>query len=150
MESNVVSTTENEPQNANVMGFIGRELFDHKTSKLNRECIVVKTADYRSEDGAHHKYTIEVFPFNAEPGAEPVHTVQLEFQNGPLAEVGANGITEQALIAIVLDRFRSFNSGPYGCRENSIMITKLEEALLWGQKRANDRAMRNVEGVRAK
>ena len=34
----------------------------------------------------------------------------------------------------------------FPCRENSIVITKLEEALLWLGKRKADREKRGVEG----
>ena len=34
----------------------------------------------------------------------------------------------------------------FPCRENAITITKLEEALMWQQKRTEDRIERNVEG----
>jgi hypothetical protein len=135
--------------NVNTEGFIGRELFDHKNNKFNRECVEVKTADLRASDGAHHKYKISVYPdLTTGQDGTAVEEVVLNFQNGGLAEVGANGITDQALLAIVLDRLRSFNDGPFRCRENSVMITKIEEALMWGEKRANDRARRGVEGER--
>lgn len=114
---------------------------------------MVKTDDYRESDNAHHKYVIEVFSnsiTNPPDGGliNVVERCEINFQNGGLKEVGPNGITDQALIAVVLDRLRSFNDGPYRCRENSMMITKLEEALMWGEKRGNDRARRNVEGER--
>lgn len=140
-----------ETENTGVDG-VPRTLFDHKNNKFNRECIEVKAGDERGLDNAHHKYVIEVYG-DPSGGVQPqwakLHSVELQFQNGGLKEVGPNGITDQALLAIVLDRLRSFNDGPYRCRENSVMITKLEEALMWGEKRANDRARRNVEGERA-
>jgi hypothetical protein len=140
-----------ENAKTNTEGFIGRELFDHKNNKFNRECIRVKTADYRAEDGAHHAYDIEVWddPSGGVRNQDQIiHSVRLQFQNGGLKEVGPNGITDQALLTIVLDRLRSFNDGPFRCRENSVMITKIEEALMWGEKRANDRSRRGVEGER--
>lgn len=134
----------------NTTGFVGRELYDHKNNKFNRECVEVKTADERANDNAHHKYTISVWQ-HAQSDAETSvlkEAVTLNFQNGGLREVGPNGITDQALLAIVLDRLRSFNDGQYRCRENSIAVTKIEEALLWMKKRSNDRARRGVEGRR--
>lgn len=128
----------------NTEGFVGRELDDHKTSKLNRENIVVKTADFRAVDNAHHKYTVEC----KDADGATVECCEINFQNGGLKDVGPNGITEQALMAIILDRYRSFNAGPYSCRENAMVITKLEEVLMWSEKRANDRAKRGVEGER--
>jgi len=132
-----------------VVGFIDRPLFDHRNNKFNREHVEVVTADLRASDGAHHRYTVRVFknPIGVD-GNEVVAQCDISFQNGGLKEVGPNGITDQALIAIVLDRIRSFNEGPYRCRENSMIVTKLEEALMWGEKRGNDRARRNVEGER--
>lgn len=128
----------------------GIGLTDHCVTRLNRECVDVYATDEPAEDGAHHNYRIEVRQFEQPKNADPLLTVDLPFQNGGLAEVGANGITEQALLAIVLDRMRSFNAGPYGCRENSIAITKIEEALMWTQRRADGRAQRGVEGQRVK
>ena len=135
--------TENQIIEAAQKGFIGRKLYDHKNNKFNRECVEVVTTDLRASDNAHHKYAIAVFD-----GDMQVEQCVLNFQNGGLKEVGANGITDQSLLAIVLDRLRSFNGGQFGCRENSIAITKIEEALLWMEKRSNDRARRNVEGER--
>jgi hypothetical protein len=133
----------------NRAGFVGRELYDHKVNRFNRECVYVSTADERASDNAHHKYDIAVYPLDAAPEAKPVAFLEIPFQNGGLKEVGANGITDQALLAIVIDRMRSFNDGQFRCRENSIIVTKLEEALLWMEKRGNDRARRGVEGERA-
>lgn len=140
----------------NAEGFIGRELFDHKNNKFNREHIIVKTADCRATDNAHHAYEIMVMSSSLEGNPSPsaenydnaVEVCKLNFQNGGLKEVGPNGITDQALLAIVLDRLRSFNDGQFRCRENSVAITKIEEALMWMEKRGNDRARRNVEGER--
>jgi hypothetical protein len=36
---------------------------------------------------------------------------QALFQNGPIAEVGVNGVTHEVLLAIVADRLRSFQKG---------------------------------------
>jgi hypothetical protein len=40
-----------------------------------------------------------------------------------------------------VDPYRKFR-----CRENSLAITKLEEALMWLEKRTADREARKVEG----
>lgn len=141
-----------EENKTNTEGFESRNLFDHKNNKFNRECITVSTSDQRATDNAHHKYQIVVHPMDKDSGTvvdgKPVEVCNLRFQNGGLKEVGANGITDQALLAIVIDRVRSFNDGQFRCRENSVVITKLEEALMWMEKRSNDRARRNVEGER--
>lgn len=40
----------------------------------------------------------------------------------------------------------SYLNTKFPCRENSITITKLEEALMWQNKRTENRIKRNVEG----
>ncbi|KVR99176.1 hypothetical protein WK29_30460 [Burkholderia vietnamiensis] len=69
------------------------------------------------------------------------------FQNGPIAEAGVNGITQEVLLAIVADRLRSFQAGPYACRENALALTKIEEAQHWLQQRTIARMRRGVEGT---
>lgn len=71
---------------------------------------------------------------------------RLHFQHGPIKEVGVNGITNEALLAIVIDRLNGAQEGPFKCRENALAITKLEEASLWLAKRTLDRMARGVEG----
>jgi hypothetical protein len=68
------------------------------------------------------------------------------FQTGPIQENGVNGVQNEDLLAIVIHRLRGFQSGTFACRENAIALTKIEEALLWCDKRTNDRKARNVEG----
>lgn len=75
----------------------------------------------------------------------PVGLQRLQFQNGPIKEVGINGIQNEHLIAILIDRLKFLNN-KFPCRENSIAITKLEESLMWLEKRTQDRIQRNVEG----
>ena len=51
------------------------------------------------------------------------------------------------MIAVVIDRLRTFNNGPLRSRENSLAITKLEEAMLWLCYRSYKRVARGVEGT---
>lgn len=88
--------------------------------------------------GAQHYYLIT--PPNGTPHG-------LNFQNGPVGEVGINGITEESLLVIVLDRLRDFNKGDYKCRENALAITNLEQGLMWLHKRTRNRMERGVEGT---
>ena len=38
---------------------------------------------------------------------------EIRFQNGPIAEAGVNGLTHEALLAVLEDRLVGFQSGPY-------------------------------------
>ena len=78
--------------------------------------------------------------------AKPCYAT-INFQAGPIKENGVNGCHNEDLIAIVIDRLQCLNQGDFACRENSIAITKLEEALMWLRKRTNDRVKRGVEGT---
>lgn len=66
-------------------------------------------------------------------------------QRGPIKEVGVNGCQIDDLITFALGTIQTFNK-KFPCRENSLAITKLEEALHWLEARKRDREQRNVEG----
>lgn len=72
-------------------------------------------------------------------------TTSLEFQNGPIKEAGVNGITNEALLAVLIHRTNVLNTR-FPCRENAIALTKMQEALMWFEKRTADRMARGVEG----
>ena len=71
----------------------------------------------------------------------------IDFQCGPIKERGVNGVCNEDLINMCLVRLKAFQNSEFKCRENSIAITKLEEALLWLRKRTSDRELRNVEST---
>lgn len=121
-----------------------RKITDHKVNGLN-EALEIH-ADERGSGNASHHYTIFI-PDSVElkPGVT-VH-VDLSFQNGPIGEVGFNGISNEALLAVLIDRMRGFQAGPYASRENALALTAMEEALMWLQKRTRDRMARGVEGT---
>lgn len=72
---------------------------------------------------------------------------EVRFQHGARDEAGSlPGMTDDALLAILLDRYRGFQSGRFACRENALVITKLEEAHHWMQTRARARRRQGVLG----
>lgn len=75
---------------------------------------------------------------------------KVSFQKGPVKENGINGCHSEDLISIVIDELQSFQNGEFSCRENAIAITKLEEALMWLNKRTADRKARGVKGLNIK
>lgn len=75
---------------------------------------------------------------------------KVDFQEGPILEAGINGVMNEDLITMVICRLESFNNSDFRCRENSMAITKLEEALLWLRKRTMGREQRGVEGTHIK
>lgn len=75
------------------------------------------------------------------------HMVKIHFQDGPIKENDVNGCQNEDLIAIIIDRLEGFQNTEFKCRENAIAITKLEEALMWLEKRTANRIARGVEGT---
>jgi len=112
----------------------------HKINPLN-DTLDIVVSDAPGHGGANHVYEIH---HTATVGLPPLSVVS--FQNGPIAEHGVNGVTQEILLAVVIDRLRSFQSGPFSSRENAIALTKCEEALHWLQQRTIDRMRRGVEG----
>jgi len=68
----------------------------------------------------------------------PVETIH--FQEGPFRQ-GTNGVTSEALVAVVLDRLRHFQQTEAECGENAEAIRKLEEALMWMRLRIERRVV---------
>lgn len=131
-----------------------RELTDHIVSGDQAVQLKVSAVDEPGADGANHKYDIEGFDTTSNKSLyladDPTSVLQILFQNGPIKENRVNGITGEALIAIEIDRLRSFQKGPYSCRENAIALTHFEEGLMWLQRRTTERIKRGVEGTHAK
>lgn len=109
-------------------------------------------------DSVNHQLNVEVMDDPGQGGACHWYEIndgrgcmaKLLFQNGPIKEVGVNGITHEAMLAILIDRLRSFQAGQYSTRANAITLTHLEEALMWLQQRTRDRIKRGVEGTHTK
>lgn len=99
--------------------------------------------DKEKGGGANHQYDIGIA---TEGGSKWDVHCQVHFQHGPVKDCGVNGITNEALMAIVIDRLRSFQRGPFACRENALALTNLEQSMMWLHKRTLDRVRRGVEG----
>lgn len=118
-----------------------RVLTDHHDGHGLNESIRL-TTDETDQGGAAHYYEAWI-------GNKRVAAIQ--FQKGPRnVEGSVSGMTEAAVLTILIDRLRGFQAGPYSCRENAIQLTKLEETLHWTKVRADERAKRGVLGHNAK
>lgn len=133
-----------------------RELHDHKVNPAN-DLLKIEVQDEAGPGGASHLYHITGFdsatnpsdPWTERHGQSAKHSTIL-FQNGAIGEVGVNGLTHEAVLAIIVDRLRAFQAGPYACRENALALTKIEEAQHWLAARTQARMVRGVEGTMAK
>ncbi|ORE91015.1 hypothetical protein [Aurantimonas sp. 22II-16-19i] len=99
----------------------------HPVSKM----IDVATAGRKGASHAHAAYKVTL-----PDGTEII----LSFQTGQRGAGEANGLTNEILLAIVADRLRAFQGGPYACMENDHILMHVEEALNFSMVRANARA----------
>jgi hypothetical protein len=93
-----------------------------------------------------HLYELSNFE-NKDKAGQTIQFIQKEPKEEGSTELltVSDGTTNEELLEVLIDRI-SFLNSKFPCRENAIAITKLDEALLWLNKRTNDRIKRNVEG----
>ena len=119
-----------------------RQIEDHKVNPAN-DVLTITVRDAPGSGGANHEYHIGDFHSDKDGKVD----IALLFQNGPIPEAGVNGVTHEVLLAIVADRLRGFQSGPYACKANACALTHIEEAMHWLQQRTIERMRRGVEGT---
>lgn len=115
-----------------------RVIEDHKVNPAN-DTLTIRVIDEPGAGGANHQYLVT--------GPNGIPDVHISFQNGPILENGVNGLTQEVLLAIVADRLRSFQAGPFSCKSNACALTHIEEAQHWLQQRTIERMRRGVEGT---
>ena len=111
--------------------------------------------DVPGPGGAHHLYQVckhntgriseEDGTFRTRP-ENMVLTVQMQY-GGRNAAGSISGAVDADLLEIVRDRLGDFQAGPYSCRENACALTHIEEALMWLNRRVEDRITRGVLGT---
>jgi len=90
---------------------------------------------------------------NDNPDGGYVHGVglRIDWQKGPLGRgedrLEPNGAFVETVLAAALQRIEFYNAGKFRCRENSLAITHIEEAMHWLNHRTADREARQVEGT---
>lgn len=122
-----------------------RQLTAHKVNGLN-ELLKVYTLDEPGPGGAHHEYSI-AWEADVPPLGQYIDDVFIHFQRGPVNEVGVNGVSIEALLAIVADRLNCFQAGEYACEENAIALEHVSMAMNVLHQRTLKRIARGVEGT---
>lgn len=82
--------------------------------------------------------------YNVGPTADGYQLVQ--FQQGPVPANGVNGVTNETLLAILIDRTAKLNE-QFHCHENDVAIEHMRAALRSLEDRTAKRQQRGVEGV---
>jgi len=77
--------------------------------------------------------------------------IDIRWQDGPLGRgedrKEPNGAFVEGVVQAAIGRLQHYQTSKFSCRENAIALTHLETALLWLQKRTDDREERGVEGT---
>ena len=129
-----------------------RTLTDHMVEgdSANHQ-LSIEVLDEPGAGGACHRYRIAGFDTESNASEDSGYlggaksTIVL-FQNGPIKEFGVNGITQEALLAIIIDRLRCFQNGPFSCDANEEALYCCKRALYHLQGRTRERIARGVEG----
>jgi hypothetical protein len=101
--------------------------------------------DKFNESGAYKWFEADIRPHHFVYVRHDVNSLSFTLQNGPIREKGVNGCQVDTVIEAAKVMLEGLNR-QYPCRENSLAITKLEEALHWLEHRRKDRSVRGVEG----
>lgn len=95
--------------------------------------------------GGYHDY--DIYKAGAEPMKdEPIFCIS--FQKGSRKSADSvHGPLDVDFLEIVRDRLTAFQNGELRNRETACALTHIEEALMWLNKRTEDRAERQVLGT---
>jgi hypothetical protein len=107
-----------------------------------------KHPDKFNESGAmdYKWFEAEIRPKNWIYVRNDVNSISFTLQKGPIKEHGVNGCQVDTVIEAAKLIIEGLNKN-FPCRENSLAITKLEEALHWLAARRTNRENRGVEGL---
>ncbi len=86
---------------------------------------------------------------NINEGGNPETSQKVVFFRKSPDGTSDQGTTLEELLRVGIERLSDLNSR-FSCRENSIAITKMQEALMWLNERTRDREARGVEGKHLK
>jgi hypothetical protein len=100
--------------------------------------ITVTVLDEPGQGGACHDYSLRL-----SDGDQWI----INFQNGSVDEAGPNGVTHEALLAVLIDRLEGFQSGQYASPFNEKALEHLRGALQALNDRTAERQLRGVEGT---
>jgi hypothetical protein len=119
-----------------------RYITSHDVNGLNHS-LAVEVMDEPGAGGACRHYRIS----KGVTEGPLVALCEIKFQDGMPSEVGINGISNEALLAIVQDRLIGFQSTKYATEDTATALNKLTSAIKWLHRRTQLRTQRGVEGT---
>lgn len=140
------------------MNDIWRKITTHQVNDCNR-AIGLEACTYDLSAGAPTVYALQWR--NTSGGLE---ALAIEFHTGLITDVtrvhiadrakppeswiGVNGLTNEVLLAILIDRLSAFQAGPLACDKTADALHYLELAQEAMHARTKERQARGVEGTR--
>jgi len=115
-----------------------RKLETHKTNPCNEKIDIV--VGRVGAGGGPVRYDV----FGPRLGMNPTFSLNMRFQDGPVDQ-GVNGLTNEAVVAILIDRLEGFQTGEFACTENTTAIGHLKSAM----KCFRDRSVRREQEAKA-
>lgn len=132
-----------------------RSITTHVVNEAN-DRLKIDVLDQPGPGGAPHLYRLHGFDSSSNPSCPfvrrygtPAKHATLLFQCGAINEVGVNGLTHEALLAILADRLEGFQSGPFACEENERALHHLRMAACILKARTRRRMGQGIEGTMA-
>lgn len=104
---------------------------------------IVGALDEPGSGNAHHEYVV----LHKVEGKGINTLASFSFQNGPILEVGNNGVHNEDLLAIVEHRLHCFQTSPFACPENEHARSRVKEAMLALASRTKRRVEAGTEGT---
>ena len=128
---------------------MSRVIQTHQVNGLN-EALLINVLDEPGHGGACHEYQIRRWVRNTGDQHDDAELCNIKFQNGPILEHGVNGISNEALLAVVRDRLECFQAGQYSCDTNQQALDHVVAAMEALHSRTRERVERGVEGTHQK
>ena len=117
-----------------------------KREKLNS----VYAVDEKSCGGANHHYKVTYSTIDFDDRIEKT-AADIQFQCGPRKEFDSvHGVLDTDLLEIVRDRLKGFQSGEFATEYNAKALEYIELALMYLNRRVEDRIERCVIGTNNK
>lgn len=121
-----------------------REVTYHRCAgNVLNDRIDIVPVGYETSGGAHRRYRIEWK--NLRGDTEVIDCQPVIFHTGDPRQA-TNGISNEALLAIVQHRLEGFQSGPFACYDNEVSLHHVKIAMAWMHTRTRCRLDRGVDG----
>ena len=115
-----------------------REIISHRGNRLNDELVLIANENTKGSGGACTEYIIRL---------PNVSDLKIKFQQGPVQEAGVNGISNEVLLAILMDRLWGFQQGRFASGENASALFHVQAVMQVLHSRTKERESRGVEGT---